>query len=317
MRNAKHANYLQVDNEVQIYEEKHVIILPIAEAFKTYEWIRGFYCKKPEQGYFIWIKESFDDPIITNILMSSLYVEQNTNNLVVLEKGVSAKLKSVCAARKKYLYGKHTGVTKIVTKENAELEVSNYHTWGKYDTVDSTVELILNKNSQVSYSQRCNEVPMQLRMKNSNYLDERASLNFVTTVVANRGKVEMYDDTYINGDGANGLSRVRMISRQKSHIEAYSNMIGNKAGTGHLDCMGLLLSENGSIIAEPKLINRNKDASLTHEASVGKISEDILNYLRSRGLTEDQAIDLVVTGFLGEEEDIVIDGSSISTKQYM
>jgi Fe-S cluster assembly scaffold protein SufB len=81
--------------------------------------------------------------------------------------------------------------------------------------------------------------------------------------------------------------------------------------------MGLLLSDSGSIVAEPKLVNRNKDASLTHEASVGKISEDILNYLRSRGLTEDQAIDLVVTGFLGEQEEIVIDGSNIQSKQYM
>ncbi|QUH27927.1 SufB/SufD family protein [Vallitalea guaymasensis] len=317
MKNVKHVSYLQLDNDVQIHEEKDLIILPITKAFDTYDWVRGFYCKKPENGYFIWVKKSVDKPIITNILMCSMYVVQNTNNLVVVEKNVEAKLQSVCAARKKYLYGKHSGETKIVAKENAMIEINNFHSWGKYDTVESSMELILKENAQVSYNNKCHEVPMQMNIRNSNYLDKKASLNFVTTVLAERGKVDMYDDTYLNGKDANGISRVRMISRYKSQINAYSNMIGNEAGIGHLDCMGLLLSDSGSIVAEPKLVNRNKDASLTHEASVGKISEDILNYLRSRGLTEDQAIDLVVTGFLGEEEEIVIDGSNIQSKQYM
>jgi Fe-S cluster assembly scaffold protein SufB len=39
---------------------------------------------------------------------------------------------------------------------------------------------------------------------------------------------------------------------------------------------------------------------LTHEAAIGKISEEELNYLRSRGLSKDEAVNLIVTGFLGE-----------------
>jgi Fe-S cluster assembly scaffold protein SufB len=81
--------------------------------------------------------------------------------------------------------------------------------------------------------------------------------------------------------------------------------------------MGLLLAEDSSINAIPELVNNHKDASLTHEASVGKISEEVLNYLRSRGLTEDQAIDLIVSGFLGEEEPITVEGHIIPSKLYM
>ncbi len=69
--------------------------------------------------------------------------------------------------------------------------------------------------------------------------------------------------------------------------------------------MGLLLDGNSSIDAVPELLNKNKDATLTHEASIGRISEEELSYLRSRGLTEDEAIGLIVTGFLGEEEIIL------------
>jgi hypothetical protein len=48
----------------------------------------------------------------------------------------------------------------------------------------------------------------------------------------------------------------------------------------------------------PELVNENKDALLTHEASIGRISEEELNYLRARGLSENEAIDLIVAGFL-------------------
>ena len=64
--------------------------------------------------------------------------------------------------------------------------------------------------------------------------------------------------------------------------------------------MGLLLSEKSSINSMPELYNKDMNAVLTHEASVGRISEEELNYLRSRGLTENETISLIVTGFLGE-----------------
>ncbi|PIZ89560.1 MAG: hypothetical protein COX89_00870 [Candidatus Nealsonbacteria bacterium CG_4_10_14_0_2_um_filter_37_10] len=53
-----------------------------------------------------------------------------------------------------------------------------------------------------------------------------------------------------------------------------------------------------SSIIQITLICQNKEAQITHEASIGKISEEELNYLRMRGLTEKEAIDLIVTGFL-------------------
>ena len=155
------------------------------------------------------------------------------------------------------------------------------------------------------------------RIKEENDIRENSSLMLIITIVAKDGEVDMYDCTFLNGRESNGISRVRIIGDKKSKIVARSQMFANDAGIGHVDCMGLLLSKNSSIQAMPELINRNKDASLTHEASVGKISEETLNYLRSRGLTEDEAIDLIVTGFLGGEEPVIIKGRIVPSKLYM
>jgi len=48
----------------------------------------------------------------------------------------------------------------------------------------------------------------------------------------------------------------------------------------------------------PKLICKDPRGQVTHEASIGKISEEELNYLRTRGLKEEEAVDLIVSGFL-------------------
>lgn len=317
MKDVKHANYAQIDNRIQIVQEKDVIILTSSEAYEKFDWSREYFKQKPKEGYFIWVKKSIAFPLVTNILLCSQDAVQNTINLIVLEENVQAKVNNTCAAQRENLYGKHVGRTKVIVKENARLEISHFHSWGKDDTVISSMDLILKKGAEAFLVQKCYKVPMKLRLDNRNYLDENACLNYETNVLAQQGRIEMNDDTYLNGRNANGISRVKMIAKENTQINAQSRMFANEAATGHLDCLGLLLADDSIIDTKPELINKDKNASLTHEASVGKISEDVLNYLRSRGLTEAQAIDLVITGFLGEEEEIIINGSSISSKLYM
>ena len=317
MKNVKNANYVQIDHKVQTYEDKEAIVLPSPEAYKRFKWTKKYFEKKPEEGYLIWVKKSLDHPLITRISISSKNVSQIPVNLVVIEKDVKARIYNICNTVKKDLNGNHTGSSKIILRENSKLEMKHFHKWGKGDVVTSSTKFFLEKKSELSYSYRCQEVPMRLKMDNDTHIEESSSANLAITVLAKHGEVKMHDSTFLNGEKSNGISRIRMIGDKKSRIVAHSRMVANDAGTGHVDCMGLLLSRDSSINAIPELENNNKDASLTHEASVGKISEEILNYLRSRGLTEDQAIDLVVAGFLGEEKPIVIEGRVLSSKSYM
>ncbi|OPX64752.1 MAG: cysteine desulfurase activator complex subunit SufB [Methanomassiliicoccales archaeon PtaB.Bin215] len=76
-------------------------------------------------------------------------------------------------------------------------------------------------------------------------------------------------------------------------------MVGNSPGIkAHLECKGLILSEKGVQIAIPELEARIPDVEMTHEAAVGKIAQDQVEYLMSRGLSEDEAVGMIVRGFL-------------------
>jgi Fe-S cluster assembly scaffold protein SufB len=210
MKNVKSANYVQIDHDIQISEEKDVVILSSPEAYNRFRWVREYFKKKPEEGYFIWVKNSINHPLITCISISSKNVSQNPINLVVIEKDVKAEIYSICNAVKKNLCGKHVGCSKVIAKENSRLEMRHFHRWGKEDTVNSNLEFFLKKGAELSHTYKCLKVPMKLKMENNTYLEESSSANFVITVLAKDGEVEMYDSTFLNGKESNGISRVRM-----------------------------------------------------------------------------------------------------------
>lgn len=317
MNDAKNVHYLQKDNDYRIIKEPGILILSSNEAYLTLPWCRKYFQKEPTEGYFIYITKTPKKTLLTNTLICSSNIVQSPTNLIIIEENISAKLYNTCASTKPNLNGKHFGQTKIIVKNNASLTLNHFQNWGKKDTVVSQTDLILNQNSEVVFNQKCSNVPKILKMTNRNFLAENTSLNYLTHLLSNSGNIKIYDDTYLNGEKSKGISRIRLIGKKNSNIYARSRMIANTSGTGHVDCMGLLLDQNSIITAIPELINKNKEASLTHEASIGKISDEILYYLRSRGLTEDQAIDLVVNGFLGEDEKIIIDGNLVSSKEFM
>ena len=80
---------------------------------------------------------------------------------------------------------------------------------------------------------------------------------------------------------------------------ARGKMVGNAPGAkGHLECRSIILKDGGTTLAIPELEAHIADVEMTHEAAVGKVARDQIEYLMSRGLTEDQAVSMIVKGFL-------------------
>jgi hypothetical protein len=67
---------------------------------------------------------------------------------------------------------------------------------------------------------------------------------------------------------------------------------------GHLECQGLMLSPQGVIHAVPELEARVDGVALSHEAAVGKIAQEEVEYLMARGFSEEEATAMIVRGFL-------------------
>ena len=299
MINVKNAHYWQVDHKVEnIIERKGTIVLPSRQAWQKFSWTRKYFQKKPKEGYFIWVKEQPFLPLTTCITLASKKVSQHLNNLLVIEKNIKAKANVVCRADRSNLACLHQARGKLILKEKASLEYNHFHHWGQKDSVNPDYQFILGKDSQLIYNYKNLSPPKNLQLKTTVYNDNNASANLNLAINGLNSKIDIKEALFLQGKNSQGIINLRLVGRQNSQLEAISQISAPAEAKGHLDCQGLLVSPKSNIPLTPKLICQNKKAQLTHEASIGKISEEELNYLRSRGLSEKEAIDLIITGFL-------------------
>ena len=89
----------------------------------------------------------------------------------------------------------------------------------------------------------------------------------------------------------------RSVAKDNSYQEYHSKIRGNCRCTGHSECDAILIG-NGRVNAAPELFAGNIDASLIHEAAIGKIAGEQIIKLRTLGLTEEEAEKKIVEGFL-------------------
>ena len=101
----------------------------------------------------------------------------------------------------------------------------------------------------------------------------------------------------LNGDGAHADVVSRGVARDDSYQKLDLKIVGNAACKGHTECDSIIM-DNGRILAVPALEANSVDASLVHEAAIGKIAGEQIVKLMTLGLTEAEAEEQIINGFL-------------------
>lgn len=172
--------------------------------------------------------------------------------------------------------GKGTGakkidpVTDIVQGEGSYLEMDTIQLGG----VDSTL-----RNTTAKLEAGAKLVIKERILTNG---DETATTDFHVTLEGDDSGVDIVS---------------RSVARGNSYQEYHSKISGNCRCTGHSEC-DAILADNGRVNAAPELFAGNIDASLIHEAAIGKIAGEQIIKLRTLGLTEQQAEEKIIEGFL-------------------
>lgn len=104
-------------------------------------------------------------------------------------------------------------------------------------------------------------------------------------------------DVCLNGKGSSADVVSRSVARDESYQKFDAKLVGNAECSGHTECDSIIM-DNGRILAVPGLEANNIDAALVHEAAIGKIAGDQLIKLMTLGLTEQEAEEQIINGFL-------------------
>ncbi|MBR6231111.1 MAG: SufD family Fe-S cluster assembly protein [Lachnospiraceae bacterium] len=117
----------------------------------------------------------------------------------------------------------------------------------------------------------------------------------ILTEGVQHAKAEM--NVEMNGDGSNCDIISRGVAKENSYQEVVIGIAGNAACNGHAECDSIIM-DKGVILATPQLKATNVEASLIHEAAIGKIAGEQLTKLMTMGLTEKEAEEMIIQGFL-------------------
>lgn len=299
MKNAKDVHFWQIDHKIKtIAKLKKVEILPSGDAWEKYHWSKKYFGKKPKEGYFIWVKGQPDYPLLTCVNISSKNIKQKFRNLLVIEENLKVELRGFCGDLTGCFRGSHQALGNIVVGKNSNITYKHTHSWEEDSVVGLDYKFILGEGSSMDYAYKAKNTPKILRVKNKITCLKEAKVSVKILADCKNTKFTTEDEIILKGEGSSGISNLRLIAGEKSTIKAYSRMVAKSVSSGHLDCQSLITDKSAKISLVPEVVCESKDAQITHEASVGRVSEEQLNYLRTRGLTEQQAINLITAGFL-------------------
>ena len=117
--------------------------------------------------------------------------------------------------------------------------------------------------------------------------------------IMTHGKQTAETDFTVDLDGKNSSANVvsRSVAKDSSFQRFLSKINGNNVCSGHTECDAIIM-DNGKVSAIPEITANSIDASLIHEAAIGKIAGDQLIKLMTLGLTEAEAEEQIINGFL-------------------
>jgi Fe-S cluster assembly scaffold protein SufB len=111
--------------------------------------------------------------------------------------------------------------------------------------------------------------------------------------------IKVWEKIYLNGAGARGLAKSRIVLSDKAKAEVKGETYGNAPQSrGHVDCIELVNGKEAVARAIPIVSVSNDKAKVTHEAAIGSIDRKQVETLMARGLDESEAVDVIVKGIL-------------------
>ncbi len=243
-------------------------------------------------------------PLKTCFLINKNDLDQKLHNLFVVEEGAELHIVTGCAVESTSKKNFHKAVTEMYVEKGAKLTYTMIHDWNK-DTEVLPVTAIKQEEDSLYMSNYITfEAVKNMKSCPTVYVGKNATCYMNSVIFAPKGAFyDVGSKVILEGDGASADIISRNVTAGGSIIMPAIIDARAKKNRGHIECSALMLEENSMLDASPQLKTVAPDAELTHEAAIGKISQDELNYLMSRGLTEEDAKNIIIRGFLNIEID--------------
>ncbi len=265
-------------------------------------------------GSFVYIPKGVRCPmeLSTYFRINELNTGQFERTLIVADEGSYVSYLEGCTAPQRDENQLHAAVVELVTMDDAEIKYSTVQNWypgdedgkgGIYNFVTKR-GICKGKNSKISWTQVETGSAITWKYPSCILQGDNSVGEFYSVAITN-GRQQADTGTKMIHLGKNTTSRIisKGISAGKSQ-NTYRGLVRVAAkaegARNFTQCDSLLVGETCGAHTVPYIESKNRSARLEHEATTSKISEDQLFYCRQRGISEEDAVGLVVNGFCRE-----------------
>ncbi len=318
-------SYFQVDHSV-VYEslnkayEGQLEIMSTTDALNKYDWLEDYYWRavpvdqdkytaqvelNMTHGYFIRVLpyQKPQYPVQSCLLVAESYISQNVHNIIIVEEGAELQVITGCTLAKSDAEGIHLGVSEFFVKKGGKLFFTMIHNWAENFHVRPRTWAVVEEDGAFVSNYVLLKPVKSIQAFPVAYLKgDRSSAKFNTVVYGLKDSyLDLGSRIILEGKETRGESITRTIAADESVIYARGDLVAKTRGycLAHLDCRGIVFSNKAKIYAIPQLASEGAlKAELSHEASIGPIAEEQVEYLMSRGISREDAVSVITSGFL-------------------
>ena len=254
-------------------------------------------------GSFVYVPKGVDVsiPLQSYFRLNAKGAGQFEHTLIIVDEGASLHFIEGCSAPKYNVANLHAGCVELFVKKDAKLRYSTIENWSKNMYNLNTKRALVEEGGTIEWV--------------SGSFGSHVSYLYPMSILKGRGSKMEFTGVTFAGEGQNldtgakvihaapdtssymntrSISKSGGISTFRSSVVVQKNASNAKSA---VSCQSLMLDSESRSDTIPAMDIRTKDAAVGHEAKIGSISDDAVFYLMSRGMSEEDARALIVSGF--------------------
>jgi Fe-S cluster assembly protein SufB len=241
-------------------------------------------------------------PLQAYFRMNAMRGGQFEHTLIIVDEGADVQYIEGCSAPQYNVNSLHAGCVEIHVLEGARARYSSIENWSRNTYNLNTKRAIVQKNGVIEWVNGNMGSKTTMLYPTSVLVGDNAKSDFIGVAFAGKGQ-NQDTGTKVYHMAKNTTSTIQSKSiSQGGGITSYRGLLHIKKGAknckSHVVCDALMMDNISKSNTFPYMDVKEKDVELGHEATVGKISDDQVFYLMSRGLSQETARQMIVSGFI-------------------
>ncbi|MEQ8201413.1 MAG: SufD family Fe-S cluster assembly protein [Syntrophomonadaceae bacterium] len=237
------------------------------------------------------------------VVLTQPGLQEKVYNTFIVGENADATIIAGCGIHNSsHAESRHDGIHEIIVRTGAKLKYTEKH----YGEGDEAGKRVLNPSAVITVEEGASAEMEMVQIKGVNdtvrstvaHVHARGNLKITERLLTQGDQKAESDITiYLEGPGASAQVLSRAVAQGDSYQLFKAALVGRDACMGHVECDAILM-DKARIRSVPEIQAEDADAVLTHEAAIGKIAGEQLIKLMSLGLSESEAVDTILEGFL-------------------